>query len=440
MGRGLWLGLLGLFLLQDVGKAAPVPGGILSGTPLKIGDRVPDVSFKEVLNFSAPAATLSELRGKLTILDFWSTRCSGCVALFPHLQKVQEAFAGDLKILLVDAQAAVWHDDSARVDKALRMEGSTLGERITMPVILNSPELFADFPYSSLPHEVWLDSAGNVLAITDGYDVTEKNIRDMLAHLPVNLPTKMDVSGDLTKQSLMEVLSNAPVKLNDPVMSAMVYRGYLYGVTGNGVRRDEDGRLKGFYVVNEPLLELYSDIFREEMDGFSLNFMVVEASHPERFAIKSELDHPDRADYYSYDVSGEDTSMDGLLRFSESELNNTFHTKVFQARRRVRCTVVRLGPGADTALAGDGKPRWTTDLKDSVVRVRNYSMKNLVLNLNWSCRGAPFVWDGPETGAFNGSLPLSIRDRPAVIQGLRESGLVMSEEVREIKVVVITDQ
>ena len=43
---------------------------------LKIGDTVPDITITSVYNYPASTIHLSDLKGKLVILDFWATWCS----------------------------------------------------------------------------------------------------------------------------------------------------------------------------------------------------------------------------------------------------------------------------------------------------------------------------------------------------------------------------
>src|SRR6516225_5369840 len=69
---------------------------------LNIGDQVPDLQFQNVLNYKAKTAKLSDFKGKLVILDMWSTSCTACISGFVKMQKLQNEFDGKIQILLVN--------------------------------------------------------------------------------------------------------------------------------------------------------------------------------------------------------------------------------------------------------------------------------------------------------------------------------------------------
>jgi thiol-disulfide isomerase/thioredoxin len=442
MGKGITLLVLGL-LLGCNGTVSAQPSGselAYTGFPLKIGDPVPDVAFDEVMNYSAAKARLSDFRGKLTILDFWASPCSGCISFFTHLQKIQDEFNGTLKIVLVDAQASKWHDDQAKVARALESMEEDLGEKINMPVVLNSPQLYEAFPYTSIPHEVWIDSLGKVMAITDAYAVTRSNVQDVIAGRKVSFPVKTNIQGDPTKQTLLEMIKGAEISNGAPLLNTCVYKGYLSGLSGSGMRRDDSGRLTGYYVFNEQLLEIYGAVFRETMGFYPFNEVVVEASHPERFSMTYSFDSLENAQSYSFDVTTGPTTYDSMMRLSQGELNNIFHTRVFKARRRVRCLVLGFGGNADTATDRVGKPLWVTDLKDSLIRVHNFPLQTFALNLNTGGVKLPVIWDSVYSGRVNCTLPNDFSNKALLLNYLRNAGFAISEEYRELNVVVIADQ
>ncbi|MGZ4100208.1 MAG: TlpA family protein disulfide reductase, partial [Bacteroidia bacterium] len=51
--------------------------------PLKVGDKVPDITFSNVVNYKSATLKLSEFKGQVIMLDFWATWCSSCLAAFP---------------------------------------------------------------------------------------------------------------------------------------------------------------------------------------------------------------------------------------------------------------------------------------------------------------------------------------------------------------------
>jgi len=55
---------------------------------LSIGDTVPDITIANVYNYRSSTIRLSDLKGKLVILDFWSTWCTNLYCCIPGIAKV----------------------------------------------------------------------------------------------------------------------------------------------------------------------------------------------------------------------------------------------------------------------------------------------------------------------------------------------------------------
>ena len=57
---------------------------------IQIGMRAPDFQFQDP---DGRATSLSALRGKPVLINFWQTRCPPCVAEMPYFQQVYEEWA-----------------------------------------------------------------------------------------------------------------------------------------------------------------------------------------------------------------------------------------------------------------------------------------------------------------------------------------------------------
>lgn len=160
---------------------------------VSIGDTIPEELRKRL-----PIRNSSNL----IILDFWSIYCGSCIEAFPHLEKLQQKFANEVQIILVNATES----DSTVYQKFrqynLSREPNT---RIGIPASLTSINGFyeiRDFlPYTTVPHHVWVNKSGKVLAITDGFNTTEQRIKTYLSEKTITLHEKNDLLGKTLVQN-----------------------------------------------------------------------------------------------------------------------------------------------------------------------------------------------------------------------------------------------
>lgn len=151
---------------------------------IAIGELVPDVKIPFIINYPETSITLSDLKGKAVILDFWATWCGPCVEAFPKMDSLQKKFGDKLKILLVNNQKEnVAMDFLKKIDKV---------KNIRLPTVLQDTQLNALFRHQVIPHYVWIDSDGIVQAITGADQVTEQNIASFIKGAKLALKTKND--------------------------------------------------------------------------------------------------------------------------------------------------------------------------------------------------------------------------------------------------------
>lgn len=164
---------------------------------LTIGDKVPDVVFSSVRNYSGAAKRLSDFKGKYIILDFWDRTCTSCIEGMPKMESLQEEFKDNLQILLVtkNSETGLSH----------LFNNSAIVKSVKLPMVLNDSLLTKHlFPYKYLPRHIWIDKEGKVLAITQASEAVPENISKMINGEKLELTNREDI---VDENELLELFS-----------------------------------------------------------------------------------------------------------------------------------------------------------------------------------------------------------------------------------------
>lgn len=90
--------ILPIFVLLLLPLATPsMAADSGSGGPLRVGQLAPDFTLKDV---NGRSYTLSELRGKVVLVNFWATWCPPCRAEMPSMEKLNAMLPKDDFVLL----------------------------------------------------------------------------------------------------------------------------------------------------------------------------------------------------------------------------------------------------------------------------------------------------------------------------------------------------
>lgn len=146
---------------------------------LKKGDTIPDYIFDKVIFHKENQLKLSDYRGGLLILDFWASWCAPCVASFPKLDSLDNAFGDQLTVLPVTYQK------KDEVEKLFTRLPKL--KEIRKPIIYEDQFLRFILPHQSLPHYVWISPEGTFLAVIGNEQMNYENIQKYLetGELPV---------------------------------------------------------------------------------------------------------------------------------------------------------------------------------------------------------------------------------------------------------------
>jgi thiol-disulfide isomerase/thioredoxin len=152
---------------------------------IAIGQQAPDIKFSGLLNAPKDETSLSELKGKIVILEFWATWCVPCLPAMDHLKELKDKFPGNLVVI------GILYDKTERLERYIKNKPSSLWH------IADPESRFNEFfPHRSVPHSVIIDQSGKVVAITAPENITEKVISDLVRNQPVQLPEKEDHVGE----------------------------------------------------------------------------------------------------------------------------------------------------------------------------------------------------------------------------------------------------
>ncbi|HVG08977.1 MAG TPA: TlpA disulfide reductase family protein [Thermoanaerobaculia bacterium] len=136
---------------------------------LRSGSQVPDFEYTDLQGRNG---RLSELRGKVVLLDFWGAWCSSCVAEMPGLRKAYETYRErGFEILGMDSGDKPQEQRRLVAEKGLPWLHATAAS--VEDVVTRGFEVW------SFPTKILLDREGRVLAVVDE-DRTEEGLMKML--------------------------------------------------------------------------------------------------------------------------------------------------------------------------------------------------------------------------------------------------------------------
>ena len=153
-----------IFLLPSCGNRSAKGGASQSDstTLVKVGDPAPDFS---VALFDGSHLTLSELRGKVVLLNFWATWCPPCRQELTRVQKdLIDRFAGRDFLFLPVSRGEKRSDVAAFREKT----------GYTFPMGLDSTRTIYDRSATNfIPRNYLIDRDGRIITATIGYSPEE---------------------------------------------------------------------------------------------------------------------------------------------------------------------------------------------------------------------------------------------------------------------------
>jgi cytochrome c biogenesis protein CcmG/thiol:disulfide interchange protein DsbE len=146
----------------------------LAAVSLNAGEsRDPAPSFSLINSKGAPVS-LSQYKGKVVLLDFWATWCTGCKVEIPWYMQFSRKYKRDGLVVL-----GVAMDDNWQPVKPFVKE-----KKMNYPVVLGNEEIAKQYGLISMPKTLLIDRDGRIAWSFTGIvdrDQFESQLKSLLA-------------------------------------------------------------------------------------------------------------------------------------------------------------------------------------------------------------------------------------------------------------------
>lgn len=404
--------------------------------PLEIGDRMPDIEFKNTVNFPQNISRLSDLKGKLIILDYWNRWCTTCISSFPKFDKIQDDFNGKIQIILVT------DDTHSELSKLKNI--STNVKNTKLPILVEDSIIKRLFPHRIVPFLIWIDGNGIVRYKTDAYNATHEHISNLLAGKNVNMALRDDKLRSTNTSFLTEKQLEEP---NFPKYTSNI----IGSIPGAGVKelaiKDSISKdLKGVRIYNYGILDLFSRAY-----SIDKIFIILKSTRLEKLLRPTDdnkIDGWNSESRFCYEsqIDSKLYSYKDFKSHMQKDLNTYFKTTSEKRKQTLKCLVL-TNKGISRKLLTKLNARNGTQIAEKTAE--GYNFKYSYLNGMISIMRNDLLSEiGPipiinETN-FNERIDLELNVRSKTLveinSSLEKIGLQFIIENREFETLTIKDK
>jgi len=407
--------------------------------PLSVGEKVPteiwDLKFKGINMASFDSEnqvghtnqlSLKNFRGKLIILDFWGTFCIPCINTFPKMFKLEDKFANDLKVILVNS-----YEPEEKVVNLLKdrfLKNNEVFDNIISDTILSQL-----FPHKVIPHYVWINNNGTVIATTDQEEITEAKIRNAINGQEENIINVVNVNLD------HPIFVPNDLKFDEYTRYSILFKGRLPGVgTYYKKRMDSTGKkVRGEVRTNstiKDLLRTYAQTVAK-LSGTEIadNLVFYEGDRQKQLE-----------DLYSYEFDIPVNLASNLYPMIVEDLSAFSPFKVSIEQRNINCWVLAPIQKDDFSKLTTNKKRGTVEVqanfegKNKLISGEGIKIAQFIATANLIQPKTVFVSHTNHNDRVSLKLDLS-EDISLNNEQLKKYGLYFKETFEKLSIIVIRD-
>lgn len=403
-------------------------------TELTIGSTLPNLTINNIINYNKSTLNSKDFHGRMLILDFWATWCSPCVAMMPKMDSIQKQFSNEIQILPVTYQS------KAEVQRL--MSKSARFKTVSLPFVTSDSIFGKLFPHKELPHYVWVNDSGMVIAITGFEQITADTIRMMLNKSKVSLKIKKDVLKNYDRETAV-LFQNLGFTETDIKYQSLL-TDFKEGLTPRmDIIRDNKGMVRKITMLNSWIKFLFAIAWSDDTRYFNGSKIVLEVadstkviSHEVGDKFKEWLkDHS-----WTYELIVPEHLSANVYEIMRNDMLRFFPQYKAAIEKRVRrCLVLERTTAVDKIKSKGGETHISVEPFEAVLV--NSKLGFLVSQLNHFLQTLKMpVIDGTGYGeSVDLKLETNITNVESLRKALQKYDLDLIEKDYEIEVLVIKD-
>ena len=241
--------------------------------PPMLGKVCPDFSMSVIgANGVEKPIALSELRGKVVILEFWATYCAPCIPYIKHFEKLQAQFGDAIKVIEIS------EENRDKVDAFVLKRGYK-----NVSFAMDWGRKLSDmFYHHFIPHTVVIDQDGVVLAFTSPDEIDQEVIGKLINREPVTFTMKHEYQ-ESSYNSSSNVLQNydQPIIVNKPKNQTykIEFSNYKEGYATEFVKESSSE----YKFVNCPLSLIYQILYDQKTSR-----VILDVNEPAKYSFENQ--------------------------------------------------------------------------------------------------------------------------------------------------------
>ncbi|MDF2849733.1 MAG: hypothetical protein K0S31_418 [Sphingobacterium multivorum] len=352
--------------------------GLSSLVALKPGDKIPDAVWNQSLElnyFNGKKKTIkfADLKGKLILLDFWATWCPSCIEGFPHLEDVLAINKDEIAVLLVNSTQT--KDTQKRVQDLKKKYQAAYGFQTSLPYLFGDTIFQQLFPHNAVPHVVWINKDGILVANTYPNALSKENITAVLHTGNADFHQKK-------MRANKEVALITNEMLNNGFYAGSVFQTYQEGLDASSGNYSFDGKRTRYQLLNLRFSQLVALAFQKELKGIPWRHWQFAASSGVNS--KQRLLTPNRYENsFCYEMVVQDSLPKSRARhFFAEDFKKFFGIKLSVENKPTDVWRVSFNSATEKIRSKGGIPEVFLGDSQTEMKFRNIPLELLVDNLS----------------------------------------------------------